>query len=80
MIIKVKKLFNNQVSIRDYLVKSAIRQDVPLIVKFKKEYMTLLPEELKKGTKTGQFHQSQWGDKSYELIDFIWNPGQEKLL
>jgi len=79
MRIRVKKLFNNCVSIRDYLVKQAIEKKENIVVCFKDKRMILTPERLKQGKKNNLKLQSKWGGKTYDLIDFEWRPNDLQL-
>jgi len=75
--VKVRKLWNNCVSIRDYDVEKAKKQG-GLIVEFQGEKMFLFKKDLERGRPSGVKIRSRWGDKIYELIDFEWKP-QAKL-
>jgi len=76
--IKVKKLWNNCVSVRDYDIEKAKEQG-GLIIEFEGEKMMLSKEGLEKGKPSGVKVRSKWGNKIYELIDFEWKPQQIKL-
>ena len=69
--VRVKKLFLGHVSIRDYIVEKAIRQEQGIIVRYEGKEMAIPLEQLKHRF---QFHQqkfqSHFSEKKYELIDF----------
>ena len=77
--VKVRKLFNNNVSIRDYLVNEAI-QEGGLIVELGNQRMILSKSELmRNGTRDPNVHRSKWDTKTYQLIDFKWNPDKAQM-
>lgn len=73
--VKVKKLFRGCVSVRDYIVTEAIRNNEPLQIKFDNNVMVLQPSELKeKQVDKSEILQSKFGDQKYQLIDYKWQP------
>ena len=77
---KAKKLFNNHVSIRDYIVKKAIRNKETIRVTHERKEMIISMEHLKRAIST--FHakefKSAFGDKTYKLYDFVWREKEDK--
>lgn len=77
-IIRLKRLWNNIASVRDYIVKDAIdgKYNLQVTVKDQKGYMILTPENLEKRmfqtlpTKI----KSKYKDTVYSLYDFSWAP------
>ncbi len=78
--IKVKKLWmGHLVSIRDYSVNTGIKEG-GLTVEHDNKTMFLSVEELKKGLEERQLTKnlnSKFKNKTYNLIDFRWNPSDE---
>jgi virulence-associated protein VagC len=75
--VKIRKLFRNMVSIRDYIVRKCILENVSLKIIHEGEYMILNPDDLKNKSfqLTKQKFDSKFIDnKKYELMDFYWNP------
>lgn len=72
--IKVKKVFKGCISLRDYAVEEAIEQSKGIMVEFQEGEMFLGVDELKKGKRNNLKLQSSWGDKTYDLIDYPWQP------
>ncbi len=74
---KIKKLWNNIVSLRDYEVKDAIAKGGIKIL-FGKYTMTLTKEQLETGVQlTSKKFLSKTGGKDYVLLDYRWNPDKE---
>ncbi len=71
-IVRVKKLFNDCISLRDHIVKKAIQENDSILVKFRDSQMFLGVNDLRKGKKSGIKIRSKWGDLEYELIDYKW--------
>lgn len=72
-----KKIFNGHVSIRDYIVKKAIRENNAIQVYFEGEFMVLELHRLKHAVST--FHAKEFvsafnKNKKYKLYDFVWRP------
>ena len=78
--VKVKKLWmGHLVSIRDYQVHTAIKEG-GITVEHDNKKMFLSVEELKKGLEERQQTRnlnSKFKNKTYNLIDFRWNPSDE---
>lgn len=77
-IIRIKRVWNNIASIRDYLIKRAIQNNEEIIVELvgTKEHMLLTPEVMKDKSfqiSTRKF-KSRFDGNEYELIDFVWKP------
>jgi len=87
MDVRVNKLFNGFVSVRDNIVKKcvAMRQD---LVIFHDGKRMIVPYEKIKDPDRFQIHKTVFKSKyqgggSYQLYDFKWNPtdnGQQKLI
>ena len=74
----VRKLWRgHMVSIRDYIVKSAIKSG-GLEVSHDNETMYLSPEVLEKGQALTKEVPSKFNEKKYSLVDFRWNPENDK--
>ena len=79
-IIKLKRLWNNLASTRDYIIKDC--QFHGLGIRFELnngEFMEIPCNELeKKGFKTSNIQQKSRYGKNYYLIDFAWRPQIDK--
>ena len=77
---KAKKIFNGHISIRDYIVRKAIRSNESIRVTYEGEKMILSVEQLKRAIST--FHakefKSAFDDKTYKLYDFIWRKKEDE--
>lgn len=77
-VIKLKRLFNNVASTRDYITKECVYHawGIRFELAGKDEYMELSPEEVT--TKAFQLNKakqsSRFGGKDYYLIDYAWRP------
>ena len=71
--VKVKKTWKGCVSVRDYIVKKAIKEGAGLIVEYNGEKMTISHEQLPLGKKSRKTFISQI-DGKYKLIDYKWRP------
>ena len=78
MKIRVKKLFNNKVSIRNYIVNGAMQNNVSLVIEYNNQTMVLTPVELRTGTIGSDWIPSKWGSQRYRLVDYPWNPQDNK--
>ena len=78
--IKIKRLWNNCASIRDYVVNKAIKDNETIMVTVNglAGCMILKPDDLmqKSFAVLGQKFVSKFGDKKYKLIDFPWKPSK----
>lgn len=77
-IIKIKRVWNNIASIRDYMIKRAIQDNESITVELvgTKEHMLLTPEIMKSKSfqiSTRKF-KSKFDGNEYELVDFSWRP------
>lgn len=77
MVTKVRKLYNNCVEVRDYIVKKALANQENLIVLFDNERMTIPYRSLHKGRKTLQQH-SRFSNEKYWLLAYKWVPDLPK--
>lgn len=77
--IKINRLWNGKVSIRDYVVSKAISKGHGIEVECKGAVMKLKPVDLiTKGKVASEKFKSKFGDKEYKLIDFDWkNNGKD---
>jgi len=75
---KVKKLFNGFASVRDHIVKRAIKSNSNLIINYDGENMTIPYSIL---TNPFQLHKtkfrSRYNGEEYELYDFQFKPDKE---
>jgi hypothetical protein len=76
---KVKKLFRNHASVRDYIIDSCLLNKEGIIIEFNYQQMTIPYEQLKN---TFQFHKKQFRSKFdnrvYELYDFYFKPDKRE--
>lgn len=83
MRIKVKKMYNGHVSVRDYIIKSCRIKKEDLIIEYEEKFMTIPLGMLTKDNGF-QFHRrkfkSKWNDSTYELIDFKFKEDDETQL
>lgn len=77
--IKVRKVFNDCISLRDYIVDKAIKKNESLLIEFQGDEMFLGADDLKKGKKSGLKLRSNWGDMTYDLVDYPWKPNSLRL-
>lgn len=77
---RVKKLFNNCVSLRDYVVQEAIDKNESVLIALGEETMFLSVEDLKNGKANGMEIRSRWDNKTYDLVDFKWSSDNLRLL
>jgi len=78
--IRVKKLFNGCVSIRDYKVNQALKNKEGINIKLDNEEMFIPYSQLLEGKKSNLAIRSRWGDNVYDLIDYKFIPNQGKLI
>jgi len=75
---RIKRLWKNLASVRDFFVKECIEEKEGLTILCDNDQMIIPAEELEK--RAFQAHKtkmkSKWGSKDYELIDFVWSPTQ----
>ena len=73
-IIKIKRLWNNLASLRDYVVMDAIKKNQTIQVELNGKTMTLTPDKLAKQSfqAVGDKFESKFSAKKYTLIDFAW--------
>jgi hypothetical protein len=73
MKVKVKKLYNGCVSVRDYTVNKAVKKKESLTIECKGATM-IIPNEmiLVRGAKGSQPFTSKFDGRSYYLVDFKW--------
>jgi hypothetical protein len=72
-----KKLFNGHVSIRDYIVKKALRKRESIRVSYEGDKMIIDRKQLKRAVDSAfRFHakefKSAFNGKKYMLYDFVW--------
>ena len=79
----VKKLFNGFASVRDHIIKKAIKENDDLVIEFEDKEMTVPLSDLENPF---QLHKrefiSKYNGTKYKLYDFKFIPGddnQEKL-
>jgi len=70
MKVRVKKLYNGNISLRSNIVEEAIKNREIVTVMFGNECMCLTPTLLKEGTSDNRIYRSRFGDLTYKLIDF----------
>lgn len=69
---RAHKLFNNKVSVRDYIVQEALRKG-GLTIGLNGEKMTLNKMQLiNDGVKDPHIYRKKWGNGGYSLIDYEW--------
>ena len=73
---RVRKLWGDSVSLRDYLIRRAINERQTLRVIYQGDYMDLTPDDLKAKAfqMTKQTFRSKINGKPYNLIDYRWKP------
>ena len=78
--IEIKKLWHNsKISIRGYLVRQAIKDKQPILVKHNNKKMFLSVEALERGKTLTRNIPSKFPPyKTYDLIDYEWNPEESK--
>ena len=69
---RVKKLFNNKISIRGYIIKKLIDNKEDLIVNYGKETMTIKHKDLTKGITDNNIYKSKYDGREYKLVDYTW--------
>ena len=78
--IEIKKLWHNsKISIRGYLVRQAIKDKQPILVKHNNQKMFLSVEALERGKILTRNIRSKFPPyKTYDLIDYEWKPEEYK--
>ena len=71
---RVKKIFNNKVSIRGYIIKGLIDNNDDLIISYGTETMTIKHQDLNKGTTDNNIYKSKYDGREYKLVDYTWTP------
>lgn len=73
-IVKVKKLYRNHISLRDYVVENAIKKNIPIKVLYNKKSMMISVDRLKKRfSLTPLLFSSKFSEnQQYKLYDFEW--------
>ncbi len=71
MKVRVKKIWHDCVSVRDYIVQKAIDKKERLEILYAKERMIVDPKE---GIMTSGKFTSKYDGRKYALIDFKWDP------
>ena len=81
-ITKVKKLWHGDISVRDYIVKEAIKKREDLKIIFNGQEMIIGWDKLLEGKKSKEIFKSKHTNLEYYLIDYLWKPNQaqRKLL
>ena len=82
---KIKKLFHGFSSVRSYKVDEAKARQLPLVIFYKDDTMTIYPKDLDKGIPNGyKIKSKQKEGQVYDLIDYDWKADpkimQETLL
>tara|TARA_B100000214_G_C23828852_1_gene563223 strand:+ start:308 stop:577 length:270 start_codon:yes stop_codon:yes gene_type:complete len=76
--VKVDKIWQGKVSVRDYTYKKALRKKDSLGIIHGKEFMIIPYHNLKKAKQyTNITFNSMYSDKKYRLVDFVWKPYKE---
>ena len=79
---ETKKKFGDITSVRDYIVKQAVKENDGLQIVFEDKQMTMNPEELK--SQVFQCHKtkfkSKFNDGEYELYDFVFKPDNNETI
>lgn len=76
---EVKKLFNGFASLRDYLIKAAVKDRSDIQIHYKNKIMTVPLERLKsKWQMHGKKFESKFNNQSYTLYDFKFVADSEK--
>ena len=80
-ITKVKKLWHGDISVRDYIVKEAIKKREDLKIIFNGEEMIINWWKLVDGKPNKEIFKSKHTNLEYYLIDYLWCPDkkQQKL-
>tara|TARA_Y100000310_G_scaffold332892_1_gene409356 strand:- start:3094 stop:3372 length:279 start_codon:yes stop_codon:yes gene_type:complete len=76
MKIKIKRLFNGKVDIRDYALQGCLNKWEPVVFELDGERMTIPPDRFGEGTHT-QTVKSKFDGKEYGLISFKWKPDEK---
>ena len=78
---KAKKLFNGFASVRDYIIKKAIKSKSNLVIEFDGKEMTIPLSELEEPF---QMHKrefiSKYNGTKYELYDFKFVPNNKNQM
>ena len=71
--IKLKRLYNNVASVRDYVWEDCIKKGVGIEFTCENMVMRVEPDELvTRASPGGQKFKSKFDGKEYQLVDFIW--------
>lgn len=79
--VKIKRLFNEIVSVRDYVIRDCMDSNIPLRLELEgtDEYMILFPDDMedKQFQINKRTFQSKFdADQEYTLLDYTWRPKQ----
>lgn len=82
MKVKVEKIFNGFVSVRDHLVEKCVKLKEDLVIEHNGEFMTV-PFKTIANPIMFQIHKTKFRSKYntgmfYELYDFKWKPDEEE--
>lgn len=75
---RVKKLYHKKVSIRDYVVDSAVINGHTIKVIYKDNYMLLDTDRLITPISKSKVIESKFNG-NYRLYDFLWTPERKQL-
>ena len=79
--VTLRKIYQNKVSLRDYVVEQAIREGEAIRVIYGDEEVILTPHVLStQGLLDKVVYKSKFDKREYRLIDYDWVTEQEEVL
>jgi hypothetical protein len=81
MIYHARKIYNNCVSVRDYVIRQCLLNNDGLVIEFSGEKMFLDIPDLRDAWQqlTKKSFNSKFRPQKYELFDFPWRPNTQSL-
>ena len=79
--VTLRKIYQNKVSLRDYVVEQAIREGEAIRVVYGDKETIFTPHVLStQGSLDRVVYKSKFDNRKYRLIDYDWVPEQEEVL
>ena len=77
--IKLKRLYGNVASVRDYIWKKIIADKKGIIFECNGAKMKIEPWEVSQGDVNKEAFTSRFDNKQYRLVDFKWRTNEKNL-
>ena len=79
---RTKTIYNNMVSVRDYIVDKAVKQNQGLTIYYQDQVMTIPAHQVKDSYiqyKTEDYKSMYTRGQTYKLYDFPWVPDTDQV-